>query len=523
MKGFLKIVAVLTLCFGLLRFYSVYKAQAAPILPGVMIGDLDFRAAGSTAEISQALRDRFEQPVLVTFNQAREVLSAEEVGLRVDVDRILAEADAYLEGNFFLRSSLRDLLGLPATQQVVPLYFWFDRARAQARLEQFNAELQSPPQNYYLRPLDQGWVLEQMGEDLDPAELGFMYHPYPDWTWQPGAPGRQVDVERSLEGIAAAFMDTDDREWPLVVQEVPGPGPELKLLAKTLDTYTSDFLGFASFYLQDLTTDEVVEFDSDVAFSGMSNLKLLIVMAVMRDIDGIASDTDLGQWIDLALGDSNNAAANLLLLALGDGDVLRGAAEVTDFGRQLGLQNTFILTGYDDPSPVNPPVTLANSQEWDTRPDSHLQTTAADMGRVLAGIHECTQGHGILVETFPGEITSTECQAILFYLTHNDFQEMIWGGLPEPAERTVLHKHGFSFEQHGNVALVWGPAGPYVLSFFLYRPEWLDWAISNGTMYNVSRITWRYFEEVAKRTDRTPSPPPEFTPPDGYVPQPNSS
>ncbi len=521
MHGFLKIAAALILCFGLLRFYSVYKAQAAPILPGVMIGDLDFREAGSPEEIAQTLRERFERPVLVTFNQAREALSAEEVGLRVDVDRILAEADTYLEGDFFLRTSLRTLLGLPAEEHVVPLYFWFDRARARARLAQFNAEFQSQPQNYYLRPLDQGWVMEQVDDDLDATALGFMYYPYPDWAWQPGAPGLQVDVEQSLDGVAAAFMGTGEREWALVVKEVPGPEPQLELLAKTLDAYTADFLGFASFYLQDLTTGEVAEFDSHVAFSGMSTVKLLIVMAVMRDIEGIVSAPDLGQWIDLALGDSNNAAANLLLSALGDGDVTRGAAAVTAFARQLGLENTFMLTGYDDPSSVTPPTTPANSQAWNTRPDSHLQTTAADMGRVLAGIYECAQaGHGIFVETFPGEITPAECRSILFYLTHNDFPQLIWGGLPEPTERTVLHKHGFSFEQHSNVALVWGPAGPYVLSFFLYRPEWLDWAISNGTMYNVSRITWRYFEEVAQRTHRTPYPPPDFTAPDGYVPQP---
>lgn len=522
MNGFLKVAAALALCLGLVRIYSVYKAQAAPIMPGVLIGGFDFQEAGTTEEITQTLQDRFEQPVLVTFGQAREAVTAEEVGLRVDVDRIFSEADKYMEGIYFLRSSLRSLMGLPVTKHSVPLYFWFDRERARARLEQFNAEFQTQPQRYYLRPLDQNWVLEQFGEGLEPAELGFMYHPFPDWTWQPGAPGLQVDVEESLERVAEAFMGGGEREWNLAVKEKPGPDPDLGLLASTLDTYTADFLGFASFYLQDLTSGEVAEFDSEVAFSGMSNLKLLIVMAVMRDIDGIASDSDLGQWIDLALGDSNNSAANLLLLSLGDGDVVRGAAVLTEFGQQLGFENTFMLTGFDDPSPVNPRVTAANSGEWDTSPDPHLQTTAADIGRILAGIFECAQGGGIFLETFPLEITPSECRSVLFYLSHNDFPEMIWGGLPEPAERTILHKHGFSFEQHGDVAIVWGPAGPYVLSFFLYRPGWLDWSISNGTMYNVSRITWRFFEEVAQRTGRSSQPPLNLSEPIGYIPQPNS-
>ena len=123
MKGFLKVAAALFLCFGLVRVYSVYKAQAAPILPGVLIGGFDFHEVGTAEEVTQSLQDRFEQPVLVTFNHVRDAVSAEEVGLHVDVDRILTEADTYMEGVYFLRSTLQSLLGLPLTEHSVPLYF----------------------------------------------------------------------------------------------------------------------------------------------------------------------------------------------------------------------------------------------------------------------------------------------------------------------------------------------------------------------------------------------------------------
>ena len=85
----------------------------------------------------------------------------------------------------------------------------------------------------------------------------------------------------------------------------------------------------------------------------------------------------------------------------------------------------------------------------------------------------------------------------------------------------MWHKHGFTEEQHANVALVWGPTGPYVLSLFLYKPGWLDWDVSNSTMYNVSRITWRLQEEVAAAENRTFQSSMELPTPQGYVQQPN--
>lgn len=523
MQGYAKVAIALVLGLGLIRLYSLYKVQAAPILPGVMIGHHDLRRVRTEAGIVQTLRERSEKPVLAEFNGRRVIVEPEAVGFRVDVDRILAEAETYLGGDPFLRTVLRQTLGLPEERYQVPIYYWFDRPRARILLSEINAAHRTLPQAYALQPVDRDWWSAQLGEDVSLAEAGFMAFPYPHWTWQPGRPGVQVDFDASLEAMARAFIGPGERRWALSVREEPGPGPELAQLGAALDDFTANFLGFASFYLQDLTTGEETAFDSAVAFSGMSNLKLLIAMATMQDIDGIASDTDIGQWLDLALGDSNNAAANILLFALGDGDVRRGAAAVTAFGRAVGLENTFLLTGYDDAAPVTPLVTPANTQtEWNTRPDSHLQTTAADMGRVLAGIYACAQGGGIFIETFPADITPDECRAVLFYLTHNDFQEMLWGGLPQRTTRTVWHKHGFSDEQHGDVALVWGPAGPYVISLFLYRPGWLDWAVSNSTMYNASRIAWRFFEETAHREGRAFAPPLALAPPEGYVPQPGA-
>ncbi len=524
MRNYIKFSAVLILCLVLIRFYNVYKVQASPVLPGVMIGAMDFRQVETADELAHRLRSQIEQPILVSFNQQREVLAPATIAFQLDMERILGETATYLEGDVFMRATFRRLLGLPEETYHVPIYYQFDREQTLVWLSDLDRRYRTAPQPSQLLPVNQDWLLAQADGDVLLSGLGFMAQPYPHWTWQAGNPGIRVDVDASLQTLPQVFMNPGDRVWSLETLEERMTAPSLSLLGEALDTFTADFPGFASFYLQDLTTGEVTEFDSQVAFSGMSTLKLLIVMAVMRDIDGIAADPDLGQWIDLALGDSNNAAANILLFALGDGDTRRGAAVVTEFARALGLENTYMQSGYDDNIQLSALPTSANTQTaWDTKPDPNLQTTAADMGRTLAALYECTHGRGMFVETFPAEIQPTECASILFYLTHNEFQELLWGGLPDSAQRAIVHKHGFTHQDHSDVALIWGPAGPYVISLYLYRPVWLDWQTSNSTMYNVSRIAWRFYEQVAANSDRTFVPPPTFTPPVGYVPQPTNS
>jgi hypothetical protein len=49
----------------------------------------------------------------------------------------------------------------------------------------------------------------------------------------------------------------------------------------------------------------------------------------------------------------------------------------------------------------------------------------------------------------------------------------------------------------GDVAAIWGPQGPYILSVFLYSPDWLMWDLSNPTMQDLSRAAWNYFAGVA--------------------------
>ena len=92
-------------------------------------------------------------------------------------------------------------------------------------------------------------------------------------------------------------------------------------LERILDNQTMQFPGFAAIYVHDLTHGDEAAVDADVSFSGMSTLKIGMAAAVMRKLDGgIKADDPLsyevGQWLDYALGESNNFAANQLLRML---------------------------------------------------------------------------------------------------------------------------------------------------------------------------------------------------------------
>ena len=291
-----------------------------------------------------------------------------------------------------------------------------------------------------------------------------------------------------------------------------------------MDAYTSNFPGFAAIYVHDLVTDQEGAVDADVSFSGMSTLKIGLVTAIMQKLSRGVNSVDeeallVGQWIDYALGESNNYAANQLLKFLGDGDMTAGARRFTEFMRSLGFESTYMQSGYDFQTQLPQIPTPGNQREdWDTNPDSNLQSTPTEMGRMLSAIYECTQGEGILIERYPDDITPDECDAILYYLSHDEFQEMLWAGLPDSANAWIVHKHGFAFESHSDVALIWGPAGPYVMSVFLYRKGWMDWDTSNEALKALSRIAWNFFEFQKEQRGLEAMEPIVLTPPPGYVP-----
>jgi hypothetical protein len=102
-------------------------------------------------------------------------------------------------------------------------------------------------------------------------------------------------------------------------------------------------------------------------------------------------------------------------------------------------------------------------------------------------------------------------------MTHNELRSPIWRGLPQWDERWIVHRHGMSPAQQGDVALVWGPTGPYVISVFVFNPGLVGWEVANQSVADLSRIVWEFFEFQRSQGGPEAGAPPVLTPPPGYV------
>lgn len=521
MWRFTKFVLFLVVLLAIFPLYTRFKVAAAPVPPGVYLGGLSLSTLKSTEQIRQHLEQIYLRPVDVRFGDERLALMPEDVGFHVDAEQMVAEAGQYLEGTAFLDIAVREALGFDQQRRDVPVRFMLDHDKLRAWLEEVAAEYNHPPTASRLLPPTARWSGgTQTGAGL-PVDFVGAYSR--DWTWTPGNPGQTLDIDASMPLIVEALTRSDKRLVRLVLEETPAPPPTMDDLAREINTYLMNFPGFGAAYVVDLQTGEQAAVDADVSFSGMSTLKIAVAAAVMAQLpNGIAADDQeadlVGQWMDYALGESNNHAANQLIAFLGGGSTEQGTQYFTNFVRKLGLQSTYMQSGYDAQVQLREIATPGNQRtDWDTNPDANIQTTTREMGDMLVAIYECSQGRGLLLEVYPEQLTPQECQSILYYMSHDEFQELIWAGLPRPDEAWIVHKHGFAFESHSDVALVWGPTGPYVLSIFLYREGWMDWDTSNTTMKTVSRIVWNYFE--FRRLQQGSETPPYFVlkPPPGYT------
>jgi uncharacterized protein YraI/beta-lactamase class A len=250
-------------------------------------------------------------------------------------------------------------------------------------------------------------------------------------------------------------------------------------------------------FLMDLQTGERYTITPGLAFSGMSLIKIPILVSLYRKIDAIPS-VNQAELIGLMIVCSENASADELLSFLGDGDALRGAGYVTETLHQLGLQDAFLqaplVVAAPGPTPTLPPIgTLKTSADQvSTHPDPYNQVTAPDLGWLLADVYQCAMnGTGPLLGVFGSVFTEQKCRGILRALEADDIPAMIRAGVPSGIQ--VAHKHGWVNEVHGDAGIVLTPGGDYVLVVLLRNRAWLDYQDSFPTIAEISRMIYNRF------------------------------
>lgn len=459
--------------------YAFYQSQG-PLPGGVTLGGM--APQGETLEdVARALYDTFQQPAAVYYDTQRIILRPGDIDFEVDVNAMVAEAVPHGEGLGFWRPFLGVVFERPLEPVDIPLKVTFDEQKLTAWLHDVAQEYDSAARPAYGVALAPGM----------PFTSTFMF--------QAGQPGLELEHNLSAQRVLQALSSPTNRQANLMLVEVPPPPPSIEELEKLLVTRTDRFPGIVSLFIRQVGSDEEAAIDPDIAFAGMSVLKIPIAMEAYRTRLDDAPDVEATRLLSETFELSSNFAANLLLRRIGGGavgDEWQGALRMTETLQGLGLQNTFMTTPYDTERQARAIVTPANSDKtWDTKPDSFRQTTAKDMGLMLEWITECSQGGGTLLAAFPDQLTPVECQRVLDAIALNVNHFLLESGVPSGTR--YAHKHGFVNSAHGDVGVFWGPAGPYIVSLFIYRPGWMEWDLSTSIMADVSKAAWDYFTLVA--------------------------
>jgi len=441
----------------------------------------------SRSEAQAFVEQVYGAPVIVMYRDQPIQLDPNEIGLRVNSEAMLSHADEQrTEGNFW--AGFWDYLwNRPEQSTSVDLDMEYSEDLLRAWVADVAARYDGPPQP--AQP-----VLQTL-------------------SFEDGQPGYTLDQEQAVQDIDAALHKPDNRVVELAIQEEEAPRPGMDTLKALLVDYllSEQFDGVASVHVIDLQNGEEMHLEVDlrqgsasylnceVAYASTSTMKIAIMTEFFRYLDWTPTPgSDALKILTETMIQSGNISANFMLQDIGFGDVYQGASKVRNSVQYLGLENTFIVAPYDDeedPEYFSTPAREAARSGTcvDTKADPYMQTTVADLAMLLDMIHQCAMHNGGgLIAAYPDEITHEECQMMLDLMAQNEEGRLILAGVPEDVE--VAHKHGWTYDTHGDAGIVLSPGGDYVLTIFLWADvQWLDVQISFPIIEGISQATFNYF------------------------------
>ena len=446
-----------------------YQRASANFPAGMTIAGLPVEGM-SSEEARASLEEKYLQPVVIYHRAERIELDPTEVGFNLDLDAMMTSAEEARAARNFWMGYLFYMLQWTWEPIRVPLQAGYDPERLRVMLETVAEVLDQPGQNPQIL-----------------AETAI---------FEPGQSGFVTDVDASFPQVERALYSTEERSAELVVVDQEAPELNFELLEAVIRSRLSTFNGMGSVFVMDLETGEEIRINSDVAMSGLSILKIGIFIEAYRHIELPLDDYEEQLFMDTATRSSNYAANLLLHIVAGEDNTYRGADILTETMWELGLENTFLAVPYDASPPPQRHTTYttpANSRtDLTTFPDPSRQTTADDIGSLLAMLYHCSEGGGTLLALYPGELTPEECQAIIDLMVLNEEGNLIRFGVPEGVP--VSHKHGWVQATHADAGIVLSPGGDYVLVEYLHQNgDWLQSSESFPILREISRAVYNYF------------------------------
>ena len=344
------------------------------------------------------------------------------------------------------------------------------------------------------------------------------------YFFDPGEPGLTFDVDKALRQVEQALRAGITTPITLEPDWVPPPPPKPDILIPPLKARLDEFPGVTSILVKNLDTGQVIyDSNSQYVLSGMSIVKIGIMVEVYRHFAGTVDQQTHQELLDMMGVESCNPCANRLMATLGNGSATAGAQRVTAAMQRLGLPNfrlcapfqvverwendpDLIWTRYGPdeqagfrwefmPAAVYASTWAASSEV--PRYDRCVKATPAEMAKLLEMIYQCTDDKGTLRKIYPA-ITPQACQEMLDIMAANDLRNMLGAGIP--AEVKLAHKHGFSGydvpwgDTRGEVGIISSPGATYLVSFYIWQDiDWINWGINQPLYRDVSNMLYDFF------------------------------
>ncbi len=289
------------------RFYPAGLTAA-----GVPIGGL------GRDQAADALNDRYISAPVIVFHADEAVeVSPTDIDFTLDLETMLGQADFQRQQQDFWSGFWGFLWNRPVEVEHVELRATHIPESLTTVLETISTSLDDPA----------------LPPQPVPTTLSFQY----------GEPGIATNILASSSDVQAAFYRAIDREAHLKLAPTDAERPEINILARLIVNHLEDFDGVASIFIMDLNNGEEIAINADQAMSGMSIVKVPIVLEVLRALENKPSLDQEKLISETLVIQSGNFSANLLLdVIAGEDDAYLGADIVTESMQDLGLENTFI-------------------------------------------------------------------------------------------------------------------------------------------------------------------------------------
>ncbi len=260
-------------------------------------------------------------------------------------------------------------------------------------------------------------------------------------------------------------------EVPYLPSPFAAPSPDPGLQAIVESAVAGDE-GSVSVVVHNLADGRYAAVDEAHVYYAASTYKLAVLFEAFRQVE--SGEQDFAKVLTLEHKYVENDLGTLEFLGLHEGDTLtladalRAMIVVSDTPTAVLLQDTL--------GPERIDAMLESLGITETRFNNRdLPATARDMARLLEAV---AAGEGV---------SGDSRLAMLSLLLQEEYSDGVISGVPEGT--AVAHKTGSFYDATHDIALVWGPAGPYIIAVMTDAPD--DWSRSAA----VSAAVWQYFAE----------------------------